>query len=343
MSRLKISITTTVCLCCLVAVGQGADRVKLLAGNQSSGKITEITPTEIHLELGATKKTFAVNEIDTITFDAEPNELAQARIAVHAGRFGDAVALLSKLGKDDVSRKEIAADVDFYKAYAAVRLALAGDGSKADAGRQLFAFEKAHKNSYHYFETCEALGDLFAALGKFDQAETYYNKLAAAPWPDYKLRADVLVGRALVGQKSYDRALAKFDDVLAADAKGKDAERQKLAATLGKAAALAGNGKSDQAIQSVEQVIAKADPENQELHARAYNILGNCYLAAGKKKDALLAFLHVDLLYARFPEQHAEALANLATLWAEVDKADRAAQAQATLNEKYPGSVWATK
>jgi tetratricopeptide (TPR) repeat protein len=343
MSRHTLLLAAAICLLWLDGRLHAADRVKLLAGNQSSGKITEISPTEITIELGATKKTFAVNEIDTVTFDAEPNELAQARIAVHAGRYSDAAALLNKLSKDDVSRKEIAADVDFYKAYAAVRLALAGDGSKADAGRQLFAFEKAHKNSYHAYESSEALGDLFAALGKFDQAETYYNKLAAAPWPDYKLRADVLVGRALVGQKAYDRALARFDDVLAADAKGKDAERQKLAAALGKAAALAGLGKSAEAIKSVEQVIAKADPENQELHARAYNILGNCYLAAGKKKDALLAFLHVDLLYARFPEQHAEALANLATLWADVDKADRAAQAQATLKEKYPGSVWATK
>ena len=138
-------------------------------------------------------------------------------------------------------------------------------------------------------------------------------------------------------------ALSRFDDVLAMDATGKDADRQKLAASLGKASALAGAGKTDQAVKSIEEIIAKADAENLELHARAYNILGDCYKLAGKKKEALLAYLHVDLLYARFPEQHAEALANLATLWNDVDKAERAAQARSTLEEKYPNSVWAQK
>ena len=125
------------------------------------------------------------------------------------------------------------------------------------------------------------------------------------------------MGRALVGQKQFDQAIDKFDEVLAIDAQGKEAERRSWPALLGKASALAGAGKTDEAIKAIDDIIAKADPENHELHARAYNVLGNCYKAAGKKKEALLAFLHVDLLYSRFPEQHAEALANLATLWAD--------------------------
>ena len=124
---------------------------------------------------------------------------------------------------------------------------------------------------------------------------------------------------------------------------GKEAEQAKLAASLGKASALAGAGKTDEAVKLIDEIIAKADPENQELHARAYDELGNCYRAAGKKKDAIIAFLHVDLLYSRFPEQHAEALANLAALFAEDGKAERAAAARATLKEKYPTSNWAAK
>ncbi|MBI3837635.1 MAG: tetratricopeptide repeat protein [Planctomycetia bacterium] len=317
-----------------------ADRVKHATGTQT-GEITEISPTEIVVKLGATPKRFAVNVVDSVAFDAEPNDLAQARIAVRAGRYDDAVAMLAKIDVDEIKRAEIVQDIEFFKALAAARLALAGSGSKADAGRQLLAFEKAHGASFHYFEACEALGDLLAGLNKFDQAESYYAKLATAPWPDYKMRAGVLRGRALVGQKQYDLAAKQFDDVLAIDASGKDADRQKLGASLGKASALAAAGKTDEAIKSVEAIIAKADAENLELHARAYNILGNCYKAANKKKEALLAFLHVDLLYSRFPEQHAEALANLATLWSDVDKADRATQARNLLKEKYPNSTWA--
>ena len=320
-----------------------SDKIKVIDGKQSSGTIKEISPTELMIELGATKKRFAVNEVETVSFDAEPSDLTQARNAVRAGRFEDALALLEKIAVGSLNRDEIVQDVEFYKALASARLALAGSGSKADAGKKLLAFEKAHKTSFHYFETCEALGDLLAALNKFDQAESFYAKLGSAPWPDYKMRAGVLAGRALVGQKEYARALARFEEVLATETTGKEADRQKLAATLGKAAALVGGGKSDDAIKSVEAIIAKADPENVELHARAYNILGNAYRGAGKKKEALLAFLHVDLLYSKFPDQHAEALANLTTLWTEVDKADRAAQARSVLKEKYPDSVWAAK
>ena len=88
---------------------------------------------------------------------------------------------------------------------------------------------------------------MLLAVGKFDNAEAYYAKLAAAPWPDYRMRAGVLTGRALVAQKQYDKALAKYDEVLDIDAEGKQAEKQKLAASLGKATALAGSGKNEEA------------------------------------------------------------------------------------------------
>ena len=338
-------------LMAMLAVGAvAADRVRLVQGTSSIGRLTEITANELTLESSATTKTIPVNEVELVNFDSEPTELAQARVAAHAGRYEDALTLLGKINADSVVRPEVASDIEYYKAFCAARLALAGVGSKAEAGRSLLNFEKAHKTSLHYYQACATLGDLLVALGKFDQekdgktlagAESYYNKLAEAPWPEYKQRAALLVGRALIARKQFEAAIDKFDEVLASTAEGKEAEQNKLAAALGKASAMAGAGKTDEAIKSIEDIIAKADPENQELHARAYNALGNCFKAAGKIKEAIIAYLHVDLLYARFPEQHAEALANLATLFAEDGKNDRAAQARAMLKEKYPTSVWA--
>jgi tetratricopeptide (TPR) repeat protein len=212
-----------------------ADKVRLVQGGQSNGRLIEMTPKQLVLESGSNKKSFAVNEVEFVQFESEPSELTQARVAIRGERYDEAVALLGKLDSADSKRAEIAADVDYYKALAAARLALSGYGSKQDAGRQLLNFEKAHKTSYHYYETCETLGDLLTALNRFDQAETFYNKLTDAPWPDYKMRAAVLVGRAAVSQKDYDRAVGKFDEALAADTSGKVAQRLKLAASLGKA------------------------------------------------------------------------------------------------------------
>lgn len=318
-----------------------ADRVKLLPSGQSAGKLKEISPTELVLEVGSTTKKFAVNEVDVVQFDGEPNELTQARNALQAGKREAALTLLEKIDPAKIDRDEITTDVDFYRAAVAARLALGGKGSKAEAGKKLFAFEKAHRQSHHYFEACELLGDLLVALGKYPEAESYYEKLATAPWPDYKLRAQVLLGRTLVARQEYAKALSTLDEALAIEGTGSLFEQQKLAARLGRAAVLAGSGKGDEAVKLVEEIIGKADAENLQLHADAYLTLGKCHLAAGKKKEALLDFLHVDLLYARFAPAHAEALANLATLWTELDKPQRATQARNLLKEKYPESKWA--
>lgn len=341
MKRTCLCITLALAGAVVTPPASAADRVKTIAGKQASGELTEMSAAKVVLELGSSKREFPVNEIESVQFDAEPNPLSQARIAVRGGRYDDALTMLARIDPGDLKRPEVATDVQFYKALASARLALSGGGSIADAGKMMVAFERGHRDSFHYLEACETLGDLSAAFGQFSAAESYYDKLAQTPWPDYKMRAGVLVGRALVSQKKFDQAAAKFEEVLQMDATGDEVEAQKAAASLGKASALGGLGKTDEAVQLVDEVIAKADPENEDLYARAYNVLGNCHKAAGKKKEARLAFLHVDLLYSRNGELHAESLANLASLWDDLGKPDRADQARSQLKEKYPNSVWA--
>lgn len=342
--RICVSCLTGMLVCLALApLALGVDRVKVLQGAQQNGNVTGTTATEVTIEIGATKKQLPVNEIDSVQFDSEPNELTQARAAIKSGRFEDAAANLGKIAPNAMKRPLIAKDVQFYDALASARLALAGGGSIAEAGKKLLAFEKNNRDSFHYFETCEALGDLLVALGNFPVAESYYGKLAEAPWPEYKMRAAVLTGRAMVAQKKFELALARFDQVLASTTSGTEADSLKLAAALGKAAALGGAGKTDEAVKQVNEVIAKADPENEEIYARAYNILGNCYQAAGQIKPAIVAYLHVDLLFPKPPEQHAEALANLAKLFAADNQPEHAARMRNTLKGNYPQSVWANQ
>jgi tetratricopeptide (TPR) repeat protein len=260
---------------------------------------------------------------------------------VAAGKLTEALNLLAKIPPAELKRPVVAKDVEFYAALASARQALAGSGSIAEAGKKMFAFEKENRDSYHYFEACETVGDLLVALGNFPVAESFYNKLAEAPWPAYQNRAGVLVGRALVGQKKFPEAVARFDAVLANPAEDSESQAQKVAAKLGKASALSAQGKVTEAVPLVEEVIEKANPADEDLHARAYNILGNCYRAANQPKQAILAFLHTDLLYPTSGAQHAEALAQLADLFAADNKPERAAQARALLKDKYPESSWA--
>jgi tetratricopeptide (TPR) repeat protein len=341
--RCVFAIVLLAIVCGYVSAARAVDRIKLFQGSQQNGDIKGSTATELSIEIGATKKQIAINEIETVQFDAEPTPLTQARAAIKGGRFAEAAASLNKITPADSKRPIVTEDVKFYEALATARLALAGNGSISEAGKKMLAFEKTHPNSFHYFEACEVVGDLLVAMGNYAVADTYYDKLAVAPWPEYKLRAEVLSGRALVGQGKFPEAIAKFDRVLATSLTGKDADSQKMAALLGKAAAFNGQGNAAEALKSVQDVIAKAAPVDEELHARAYNLLGDCYKSGQQRGPAILAYLHTDLLYSRFPQLHAEALGNLVELFTADQKAERAAEARALLKEKYPSSVWASK
>ena len=91
----------------------------------------------------------------------------------------------------------------------------------------------------------------------------------------------------------------------------------------------------------INDVIARADPEASLLHGMAYNALGRCHQKAGNTKDALLAFLHVDVLYSGYADAHAEALHAMIPLWEAIGQNARAQQARNTLAERYPNSRWA--
>jgi tetratricopeptide (TPR) repeat protein len=287
-------------------------------------------------------KQIPVNEIDAVFYEGEPADLKLARNHVLGGRYAEALAALKKIEKTP-DRPEVQQDIEFYKALCSAKLAMTGSMKIADAGRMMKAFADANPKSYHHFEASQVVGDLLVAVGSYPAAAEYYARLSAAPWPDYRMRAGVAVGRALLAQGKTREALAAFDKVLATQSEGNSAQTQRMAASLGKAGALVALKKPDEAIKVVEGFLEKADPEDKPLMARAYDILGTAQRQAGRTKEALLAFLHVDVLYAAVPDAHAEALANLADLWEQVHKTERANRARKTLMERYPESPWAKK
>jgi tetratricopeptide (TPR) repeat protein len=340
--KLTVALLSVTAIDGAQALAQGkTDRVRLVKGSEV-GEVTDATPTEITIAKGlGGNRTVAVNEIKSIQFADEPGELSQARLNASNGAYANALTALNKIDVSDVKRDLIKQDIEFYKAFCAAKLALGGNGEIADAGRQLNTFVRAYPKNFHYLAACEGMGDLLMAAEKYENAQKQYAELAKAPWPEYKMRAAVAAGRTLQAQGKHDDAIREFDAALAMATDSADSQNQKLSGTLGKAISLAETGNVDQAVDTIDKVILDADPEQKELHARAYNALGRCYEKGDKKKDALLAFLHVDIVYASVPDAHAEALAHLAPLWQAVGQEERAREARQTLKEKYSGSKWA--
>ncbi|MBL9093606.1 MAG: tetratricopeptide repeat protein [Planctomycetaceae bacterium] len=349
---MKSLVTAAALVACLGLVGDASaiDAVRKVGNQRVSGTVKSVGATEVMVDAQGTPTKVPVNEIESIQFDGEPSEMNLVRSAMKSGSYQSALTQLKKINPTTVTRKEVKQDYEFYAALAQAKLALLGSGRVDEAGTAIFNFVTNNKDSYHYYQAVETMGDLLVGLNKVDDALKYYSELEATPFDDLKMRAGVARGKALMQQQKFPEAQAAFEAVLKLPfnpmtQKGTPAESQRFAAVLGRTQCQASTQQYDEAIKELEgNVIANLNPEESELQAKAYVTLGNCYNAKPDgKKAALLAFLHVDVLYASVPDAHAEALWNLSNLWNDLGKNERGQECLNRLNRLYPGSPWITK
>jgi hypothetical protein len=319
-----------------------ADEVRTHNGDRHTGTIKSITPSAVTFGGSVRDTVVPVNEIAAVIFTPEPRGLAEARAAYDAGRYSAVFASLNEIKPEQLRRDEVKTEVEFYRAMAAARLAGFGSADQKTAtaaGKELIRFLSEHKDSHHFYEVNEALGDLLTVL-KNPNAFPYYEVLASAPWPDYQVRAHLLKGRAEQMHGNHTAAMEHFNLALATPASGRPAELQIQLARIGKATSFIEIGNPAEARKLLSEVIAKAAEGDREIFARAYNALGALHRKAGETTDALLEYLKVELLYNTVPDAHAEALYYLSQLWPAARHPDRGKAAAAALQDRYPTSRW---
>jgi tetratricopeptide (TPR) repeat protein len=327
----------------LVYVFTGADREKTAT---KRGTITAMTPNEVKIEISGTEQSFPVNEIKQLKFADEPNALDNARNAVGQHNYNSALAELDKIDvgmlKRDMEKQEIA----FLKGYCQAQQAMTEGGDKTAAASVLLDFVRAtNKNHYRFYEAAQTLGDLMVASGKFDEAAKYYGDtgLAAAPWPAYKLQANLALGRSQYLGGKFEDALQSYDAVIASELSTPETNLLKQFAQAGRGACLAETGKVEEGIALIKKVIKDNDPQEKRLFAYANNALGNCYLKTSQPKDAMIAFLQTHLLFFGDGDTHAEALFQLSKLGDSLNRPEIASEARETLRQRFAGSHWLAK
>ncbi len=336
--------SATLCVAALVTMlaittAHAADQVKT-ADRTVVGTIKSVDALKVAVEDRNGKQTdIPAGQIEWITFDKQPAALSTARTALSAGRYEDVVEALSGTNAAEIARRPVAQDVEYYRLYSLAQMALVGNGNIADVGSKVYAFINANKDSYHYLDAQMLFGDLAGAAGKPDVAQSAYRTVGQmAPWPNYRARAAVALGRSYLAQNKMADASASFKIALDTPDTAPGVQAYKLAATLGEARCLAAAGQQETALDMIEKVIAQADSENYDLLAQAYNARGASYRASKLPKDALLAYLTVHLVYFNSPQNHIEALQNLVELWNEVQKPERSAEAARILRDRYKRS-----
>lgn len=341
-SRRLVTLLLTLVACTLTTSASALDRVRDRNG-VTVGKITKMSPLGITITKGGTDTKKAVEDIVSITFDDEPNDLRPARRAADNGRYRDALERLAEIEDDDVDRSEIKQEIEFLETYCTVQLALSGQGTLKQAEQIVTNFLSNNSKSYRVPEAIELRGDVLLALQDFDGAREQYAKLGKAPAPYFKARSALLTGRALQRAGDHQAAVSAFDSALAAADGNAAAQSQILEATLLRAVSQAALGEVEAATEAVKQIISQADPDDAKLMAQAYNALGDCYLQAKNTPAAKHAFLHVDLLFSSATTEHAKALYELSRLWDSTGRTDRAQDAKKRLKDQYPGSIWANR
>ncbi|MDZ4817928.1 MAG: hypothetical protein SGJ20_03040 [Planctomycetota bacterium] len=332
-------------LCLFVGLTCGAamaDTIRRIGGTIENGTLAKMTRDGVRLTSSTKDVTVPVNEILTYNFTREPNALKDVRSAIESQQYEKVPTIIEAMPMMSEPRPEVTADLEFYRALAAVRLAISGvldQKETLEAGKAMIEFLKAHPDNYHFYEANEAVGNLLASMNN-PQAPRYYDIVASAPWNDYKVRALVLKGRAEQMLGKHQSAVQQFDAALKLPPNNPNAEEQLKYAQVYRAASMAEIGQAQQGLIAIKSTIDSLDTADQELLARAYNALGTCYLKLNQPADARFAYLHVDLLFSSQADAHAETLHQLISLWKIDKKPERAKAAAETLQELYPGSRW---
>lgn len=306
-----------------------ADTVYFVDGKAKKVEITKMNADELTVDDSGVEEKIAVNLIKSVSFNNEPSQFKTGRTYMEGGSNEDALALLKKLDPASIGdSKAMVQELDYLIAKATAGIALGGgEVSKENAAAVVMDFAKKNPTSFHFYEMCELAGDLCASLGTaggYKQAMALYEKMQDAPSEDMKMRSSVALGRIYLAQNDTVKALKVYEQVLANKDRSAMADRQRLIATMGKAKCLALSGKTEDAQKMVTAVLKNSDPEDTSVNAQGYNTLGLAYMAANKDKEAVLAFLQVDMLYYRDVACHIEALQNLEKLWRKLEMPNRA-------------------
>jgi tetratricopeptide (TPR) repeat protein len=310
-----------------------------------SGEVSSVTKTEVQVKVKTPKEdTIKVpaNDIATIEWSGEPPECKVARSDENGGRYQKAIDGYQKaLQSNKASNAFLKTDLEFGIVRAAAKMALNDPARLDEAIKGLEEFRRKNGDFYRFYDTLNFLGQLHEKKKDTVKAKPAFEALGKAPWKDYQMTARIALGRLALTDNKIDEAASEYDAVVGMQADGPAEESLRQEAVLGKARVLIGQKNFDAALKLLDEVIAKAPGDDAHVNAEAYLRKGDCLREQGNDKDALLAYLVVDVLFSSERAYHPEALYRLSSLWEKVGNKGRAEEARDRLKSDYESNDWA--
>ncbi|HMC63526.1 MAG TPA: tetratricopeptide repeat protein [Gemmataceae bacterium] len=310
------------------------DRAKK-AEQLATGAIEEETPAKIVYKVTAGRREIAAADIIDIEYQVPGEARLEYRRALNQQKSADKAAteaertklLNSAISTYKATLKSLASNklaqrhVQFKIAQLTAQLA-GDESSERDAAiAALETFKKQHPNGWQIVACCHWLARLQMQGQDYDGALKTYEDLAKTPniAPEVQREAELLSARALTRAKRYAEAQKRLQAALKSLPRD-DPQVDRVQVYL--AECQARTGQFDVATKQLESIINKTT--NNDLKALAYNTLGDCYLANERPRDAMWAYLWVDVVYHQDKQEHRKALEELAKIFERFKDENRA-------------------
>lgn len=308
------------------------------AGRIVRGNINAESPVELRIQVGGKAESFKLEDVAEVTYGGMPSAYIEAEVREKGGDFTAALDGFKRAANASGLRPFVAQQVKFK--YAETLALAAGEDEKMtdEAITVLQDFVKTYPASRNAPVALERLLNLVRSgddQSRIDSVIADMSKIAGAQTRANLLKADLLVDR-----NQADEALKLLDATRAQIAKGSEIEKMSQSIRI---KALVNKKELAEAEKQARALIDSSAPNDFDALASAYNSLGDCLRAAGKPKDALIAYLHTEILFDRVASEHARALAAITELWRVLEKPDRAEQSLNKLAVTYPRSPWLKK
>ncbi len=309
------------------------------------GTIQEETPGSIKIRIGGTLKEISVLDLVEIVYDAPGTvKLEYYRPALNRERAADTAAKEADRKKaleeavshyrkalPGLSQRRFAQRHVQYKIARLLARLAEDDSSQVGAALEaLTHFKQDHPRSWQVSSCAKLLAELQLAKEDYEGAQKTYAELAALPGLPREISQEctLLVTQVLLRGKKYADAEARLRDILK---KVPPEDPQAVRARVYLAVCSAAADKLDEAVRQLEGILATST--DNEVKAIAYNTLGDCYRLKNRPRDALWAYLWVDVIYHQNRREHAKAIAQLAKLFEELGDSARASQYQEKLKK----------
>ncbi len=345
-SQLVRNIVLTVILT-TVSFAHAADDVRLKStGKSVRGTISNVTRQSITVKIKVGNKSTVVpsSDIESVSWDGEPAGIKQTRSHEKSGLLDKALEGYKKAASSNKSSNLLVrADIQFLIARVLAKQAILNPKKQKEAISKLESFRKQYSTSFRYYESLSLLGDLYLSNKQYDKARPIFALIGQSTLPVHKMQAKSAEAKILLAEGKTDAALAIYNEILKMPGKEPLAKRQHFAAYLGKANCLQKTKKYAEAAKVFEDVAVKADEKDMVIKAEAWLRGGDALRLSGRNKEAVLAYLHVDLLCPKQPSMRAEALYQLSQLFNALGDSNNSARSSGKLTNDYPDSTWAKK